>query len=91
MNSSGNTPRWHEIIAVPGGFARCHRPPGHQPPHHASGRTWYSAGEAGQRLRLGRPHFADCLPLPEPPRRRPGNAGDADVRADQVAGALLIK
>ena len=62
------TPRCPEHIAAGLGFARCHRPPGHPPPCHAAGRTWWPYGDAGQRLRLGVGCFADCAPVPAPPR-----------------------
>jgi hypothetical protein len=64
-------PRCPEHVAAGLGYARCHRPPGHPPPCHAAGRTWYPAGDAGQRVRIAVPCFPDCLPIPGPPPRRP--------------------
>jgi hypothetical protein len=65
------TARCPEHIAAGNGFARCHRPPGHRPPCHAAGRTWWPYGDAGQRLRRGVGCFPDCAPIPAPPRTRP--------------------
>ena len=64
------TPQCPERIATSyAKYARCDRPPGHEGACHAAGRSWYPSGEAGQRLTRGVPHFADCLPVPEPSRR----------------------
>jgi hypothetical protein len=62
------TARCPERIAAGLGYARCHRPPGHRGRCHAAGRSWFPAGDEGQRLRLGVGCFHDCIPLPGPYR-----------------------
>jgi len=76
------TGRCPELVASGRSYAQCHRPAGHPEPHHAAGRSWYAAGDLGQRLRLGVLHFGDCAPVPEPPKRpgrkrRPGTRRSA--------------
>ena len=63
-------PRCIEVISAGHGYARCHRPPGHPPPCHAAGRSWWPYGDRGQRLRLGVGCYPDCLPMPGPPPRQ---------------------
>ncbi len=61
-------------------YATCHRPVGHHGLHHAAGRSWRSHGEQGQCLVDGTPCYADCHPVPRPPRQ--GNPAGADPGGD---------
>jgi hypothetical protein len=47
--SPRETARCHEEIRAQfGGYERCHRDTGHQPPHHARGRSWSGSWSAGK-------------------------------------------
>jgi hypothetical protein len=64
------TPRCPERINIGCGvLSRCHWPPGHPPPCHTAGRTWYPSGDAGQRTRYEVGCYPDCQPIPGPPRQ----------------------